>query len=110
MPAHWTYDNLEPTVDLAQGDIIESTPQLRTVLNEVQPHFLDPKYDSFMVISQSCDLVRRSGYRSQPINLCVVRELRSVAPRLLELYCGSDFRGIFKEDARSVGRMFLERM
>jgi hypothetical protein len=109
MPAHWTYDVFKPTADLAQGDIIEPTPALRRVLQEVHPHFLDSKYVAFMVLSQSCDLVRRAGYRGQPINLCVVRELRAIAGRLLELYCGSDIPTVFLKEARNEGRMFLER-
>jgi hypothetical protein len=110
MPAHWTYDTFEPTADLAQGDIIEPTPDVRVVLKEVHPHFLDTKYVSFMVLSQSCDLVRRSGYRSQPINLCVVRELSSVAARLLELFCGSGISGIFRLENLNDARRFLERV
>lgn len=109
MPAHWTYDVVEPTADLAQGDIVEPTSAIRDVLREVHPHFLDPKYVSFMVLSQSCDLVQRAGNRGQPINLCVIRELRAVAARLLEVYCGTGMRGIFCSETRSEGRKFLDR-
>jgi hypothetical protein len=110
MPAHWTYDSFTPQADLAQGDIIEPTAELREVLDLVHPHFLDPKYVSFMVLSQSCDLVRRQGYRGQPINLCVIRELRAVARTLLDLYCGSGIPGIFREENRGAGRQFLQRV
>jgi hypothetical protein len=109
MPAHWTYEAFEPNADLAQGDIIEATPALRGVLEEVHRHFLDAKYVSFLILSQSCDLVRRPGYRGQPINLCVVRELRSIAARLLEQFCGSEIPGIFRKETRRDGRMFVER-
>ena len=109
MPAHWTYASFEPTDDLAQGDIIEPTEELRAVLEQVHPHFLAEKYVAFMVLSQSCDLVRRQGYRGQPINVCVVRELSLIAGRLLELFCGSDIPGVFVKEARNDGRMFLER-
>lgn len=109
MPSHWTYDHFEATADLAQGDIVEPSPEIREILSYIHPHFLDPKYVSFMVLSQSCDLVRRSGYRGQPINLCVVRELSSIAGTLLEIFCGSVIPGVFRSDARVAGRQFLER-
>lgn len=110
MPAHWTYDAFDPTADLAQGDIIEPTPNIRAVLKDVHPHFLDAKYVAFMVLSQSCDLVRRKRYRGQPINLCVVRELRSIAGPLLHLFCGSEIAGVYRKEARYEGRKFLERV
>jgi hypothetical protein len=110
MPAHWTYEAFEPTADLAQGDIIDPTPEIRAVLKHVHPHFLDTKYVAFMVLSQSCDLVRRKGYRGQPINLCVVRELRSIAGQLLHLFCGSEIAGVYRKEARNEGRKFLERV
>jgi hypothetical protein len=110
MPVHWTYDAFEPIADLAQGDIIEPTPELQVVLRNVHPHFLDPKYVSFMVLSQSCDLVRRAGYRRQPINLCVIRELNSIAARLLELRCGSTIDGLFRLESQNDARQFLDRV
>jgi hypothetical protein len=109
MPAHWTYDKFEAAADLAQGDIIEPAASIREVLKEIHPHFLDPKYVSFMVLTQSCDLVQRSNYRGQPINLCVVRELSSIAGRLLEVFCGSEIRGVYRKEKRSDARQFLER-
>ena len=110
MPAHWTYADVEPAADLAQGDVIEPTSEIREILQNVHPHFLDPKYVAFVVLSQSCDLVRRPRYRGQPINLCVVRELRSIAGTLLELYCGSDIPNVFCNEDRGEARKFLERI
>ena len=109
MPTHWTYDDIEPAADLAQGDIIEPTPELHRALQEFHSGFLDPKYVGFMVLTQSCDLVRRPTYHGQPIALCVVRELNSIAKTLLEVFCGTDIQGVFRKDARSKGRMFLDR-
>ena len=109
MPTHWTYDDIEPAEDLAQGDIIEPTPEFRSALREFHSGFVDPKYVGFMVLTQSCDLVRRPGYRGQPIALCVVRELNSIARTLLEVFCGTDIPGVFRKEARKNGRMFLDR-
>lgn len=110
MPTHWTYDSCTPQANLTQGDIIEPTGELRDILKIVHPHFLDPKYIGFMVLTQSCDLVRRPGYRGQHINLCVIRELGAVARTFLELYCGSGITNIFREDTRGNGRQFLQRV
>jgi hypothetical protein len=110
MPAHWTYDQVDAAADLEQGDIVEPTAFVREILRDVHPHFLDPKYVSFLVLSQSCDLVRRRGYQGQPINLCVVRELGSIAGRLLELFCGSEISGVFRNENKLEGRRFLERV
>ena len=63
MSTHWTYEAIPPEADLAQGDILEPTSALREVLREIHPYFLNPKYVAFLVLSQSCDLVRRSGYQ-----------------------------------------------
>jgi hypothetical protein len=59
MPAHWTYEDFRDDSDLFQGDILEPTEDLRSILGQVHPHFLHPKYTGFLLITQSCDLVRR---------------------------------------------------
>lgn len=110
MPTHWTYDNVDADADLAQGDIIEPTAAIRAILQEVHPHFLDSKYVGFMILSQSCDLVQRAGYRGQPINLCVIRELASIADRLLHRFCGSEMPGVYCSDDRGEGKKFLQRV
>ena len=110
MPSHWTYAEFDANADLAQGDIVEPADELRAVLQQVHPHFLLPKYIAFMVLSQSCDLVRRPGHRQQPIFLCVIREFDAVAKQLVQLFCGSDIPGIFRNDSRVEGRRFIERV
>jgi len=110
MPTHWTYDAVSAEADLGQGDVIEPTLEVRGVLKQVHPHFLDAKYVSFMLLSQSCDLVRRPTSKGQPITLCVVRELRSVSKDLLQLFCGSGVNGVFREDRKVTAKQFLERV
>src|SRR5688572_29602235 len=100
MASHWTYGDVAADADLSQGDIIEPTAELRAVLAEVHKHFLDPKYTAFLILTQSCDLVRRGNYRGQYINLCVVRELSTVAERLVELTCGTHLQRVFRSDAK----------
>ena len=58
---HWTYAQ-ERAVDrdcLQQGDILERKDELVQVLKQVHPHFADPKYVHFIVLTQSCDLYFR---------------------------------------------------
>lgn len=50
---------------LCQGDILEKTDDLIAILKEVHPYFLNESYKYFMVLSQSCDLVRRNGKNVQ---------------------------------------------
>ncbi|MCD4699560.1 MAG: hypothetical protein K8R91_03190 [Phycisphaerae bacterium] len=86
----FTYAAIEdPKSDLCQGDIIQPTDEVREVLKEVHPHFTDDKYAAFLVLTQTCDLVRRNGKpcKSRYINLAVVRPLRDVLLFLLERAC-----------------------
>ena len=74
---HFTYAERLPTDDLHQGDILQRTDHLVAVLQDVHPHFADEqRYPMFMVLTQSCDLVRRTGgsCNSHYINICVVRD------------------------------------
>ena len=77
MPSHWTYTDCCPEDDLEQGDIILPTEQLKSLFARVHQHFCDPKYVGFVVLTQSCDLVRRDDgvCKAKHITLAVVREL-----------------------------------
>ena len=88
-PAHWTYEDCADHPDLAQGDIIKATEQVKSVLKEVHPDFLDGKYSAFLVLTQTCDLVRRGGGNcaSRYINLAVVRPLVAVLTTRLDQTC-----------------------
>lgn len=72
---HFTYSKTPNKDSLCQGDVLEITPALREVLEEVHPYFTKEQYRYYMVLTQSCDLVRREGNRckSAYITLAVVR-------------------------------------
>lgn len=74
---HFTYTNNPDMASLCQGDILEKTSSLMEVLEEVHPYFLNPQYRYFIVLTQSCDLVRRTGKhcKSPYITLAAVRSL-----------------------------------
>ena len=46
---------------LCQGDVLNITEELAEVLRNIHPYFLNEQYKYFMVLSQSCDLIRRNG-------------------------------------------------
>lgn len=70
---------------LCQGDVLEITPELSVVLKEVHPYFLNEQYKYFMVLSQSCDLVRRNGKNCKTpyITLAAVRSYSEFLEKIL---------------------------
>lgn len=112
MPNHWTYTDTNDCVDLCQGDIIARTPELISILKDVHGHFTDPKYTSFMILTQSCDLVRRnqSPCSTRHISLCVIREIDQILPKLLNELCGSEIPGIFIKDQRYQATQLISRI
>lgn len=80
---HFTY--CKPHGDLCQGDVLRRTPQMDELLKAVHPHYLEPDYTHFVVLTQTCDLVRRSqqGCKSRYISLAAVRPLSLVVERAI---------------------------
>lgn len=72
---HFTYKPEPDMGTLCQGDVLEITEELSMVLKNVHPYFLNEQYKFFMVLSQSCDLVRRNGKscKTPYITLAAVR-------------------------------------
>lgn len=63
-PTHYVYDTPN-TNQLFQGDILQRTENLTVLLKEFHAYYADnPDYEYFMILTQSCDLVRRD--RSNP--------------------------------------------
>jgi hypothetical protein len=109
---HWTYETLlNPADPLRQGDILVPTPSLRGVLDQVHRHFCDPKYLGFMVVSQSCDLVPRTGgeCKAPHIEIAVIRPLADVLFSLLDQVCDPLCAGVYPDERRRDCRQFLER-
>jgi hypothetical protein len=119
MPVHFTYQAIEKPDegDLFQGDILLPTEKIRAVFADVHPHFTDAKYVAFLVLTQTCDLVRRGGEcKSRYINLAVVRPLRDVLFALLDKACGTvkvrgqPIAGTYFQDTKSKAKQLLERI
>ena len=58
---HFTYKQEPDMKTLCQGDVLEITEELSRILKDVHPYFIKEQYRYFMVLTQSCDLVRRNG-------------------------------------------------
>ncbi len=69
--------------DLQQGDLIAKTPAIASILKDAHPFYLKPDYTHFLVLTQTCDLVRRHGAlcKARYITLAAVRPLSVVINR-----------------------------
>lgn len=93
---HFTYKENPDMESLCQGDVLEKTDALNELLGTVHPYFQNDDYQYFMVLTQSCDLVRRDGKKCKTpyITLAAIRsytdflEKTLVANKMAELYNG----------------------
>jgi hypothetical protein len=61
MGMHFVYDDCDRAC-LYQGDVLRRSDKLLDLLGRVHPHYAShPSYKYFLVLTQSCDLVRRNG-------------------------------------------------
>jgi len=113
--SHWTYVRSKPGADLVQGDLLRKTDALRAILTEVHPHYLKDDYTHFIVLTQTCDLVRRDGApcKARYVSLAAVRPLDLVVKRALEKFQSSDLERISNacsEKYRSAMLDFLRKV
>ncbi len=101
---HFTYRAIkDANCDLEQGDILEPTEGLRNVFRQVHKHFEHAKYVAFMVITQSCDLVRRKSgdpCKAKHVELCVVRELQPLCSEILHDAAGTKIPRLLRVSRR----------
>ena len=105
---HFTYKEHMEINSLCQGDILEKTADLTAILKEVHPYFLNDEYKYFMVLSQSCDLVRRNGKtcKTPYITLAAVREYSDFLERtLVSNKMAENYNGIFLVEERAKARV-----
>lgn len=83
---HFTYDPQPDFSVLRQGDILGKTEQLQKLLEKYHAHYSRPEYTHFQILTQSCDLVRRSGDKcsARYITLAAVRDLDTAVKRMIE--------------------------
>lgn len=111
MSTHWTYEPVDPSSDLEQGDILSPSEALREIFKEVHPHFSDEKYLGFLVATQSCDLVRRdNSCKANYISLAAIRPLSTVVPRLISAACPEIAPGVFPQGQKYSAKQLLHRI
>ena len=73
---HFTYC-LPSGNNLKQGDVLSKNEQLMAALKEHFPNYVRPDFTHFIVLSQSCDLIRRDDQpcEAQHITLAAIRPL-----------------------------------
>lgn len=108
---HWTYATVNPGDHLHQGDLIHRSDELLEVLSQVHGFFCDERYLSFAILTQTCDLVRRSGRcKAEYIQLAVIRELDSLLPRILNELCGIGSTSVFKKEGKYFAQQSLQKI
>ncbi|NEW95461.1 hypothetical protein [Rhodopseudomonas sp. BR0G17] len=100
---------------LLQGDLLVRNERLRAALGDAHQYYADSSdYSHFLVLTQSCDLVRRSGRqpKSRYITLAAVRPVSIVVDRFLERHKFTYSFPIMlcKKERETVAREFLERL
>lgn len=108
---HWSYIEPEGS-NLAQGDILLPTNDIRNILQYVHKWFVDPKYLGFMVLSQTCDMVRRNGglCKTPYVNIGVIRPLRQVWLSLVETTCEHVAGRYFLASSQGKAKSLIERI
>ena len=112
---HFTYSSNPDRTTLCQGDILEKTEELTAVLRDVHPYFLNAQYKYFIILTQSCDLVRRDGKscKSPYITLAAVRSPDSfLSNHFLNNHFATDVNGFLLMESKEKNRayQFVERL
>ena len=111
MPTHWTYEAFDAGSDLLQGDVFDPTDEMRSILQQVHPHFLDPKYTAFLLVTQSCDLAIRNGrHNTKYLNIAVVRPIEAVLHDFLSHVCRPVVEGVYLQETKGEAYQLLERL
>mgnify|MGYP001480323994 CR=1 FL=1 len=107
---HFTYCNIA-SADLQQGDILYGCED---ILRTEYPNYLQENFTHFIILTQSCDLVRRDGKpcESKYIKIAPVVPLKLIFFAELEKY-QSEFERtalVCKESIKQTMDRFLERL
>jgi hypothetical protein len=80
---HFTYLESFERDNLRQGDLLRITSELSKILRKTHPNYLKDDYKYFLVLTQSCDLLRRDGKpcNAKYISLAAVRPFDLVIQR-----------------------------
>ncbi len=112
---HWTYEKPEEISELQQGDILEPSEALLNLFNEVHPYFTQPKYRGFLILTQTCDLLRRerAGQKScsaTHVCLSVIRSVQDIISQSLSSRFGYLAPGIYASHSKKAVENLVERL
>lgn len=111
---HFTYSSLPTFTTLRQGDVLEKTDEIASVLSSHHPYFTKEQYKYFIVITQSCDLERRDNKscNSPYITLAAIRTLDEFIERASKKMKMSEINGIkvLPQSQAEKFRQLLERL
>jgi hypothetical protein len=79
--SHFTYIIPPSSERLEQGDVLEKNDEIKALVREVHPHYLKDDYSHFIILTQSCDIVR---LKAPYLTLAAVRPLSLVLQREIE--------------------------
>lgn len=105
---HFTYKEHPDMNSLCQGDVLRKTDKLMEILKTVHPYFLKDDYKYFMILSQSCDLVKRDGGKCKTpyITLAAIREYSDFLERtLVANKMAESYNGILLVDSKNKTRV-----
>lgn len=113
---HFTYAPSPDLSTLNQGDVLKRTDAVQAMLQEVHPHYhAKPDYPYFLVLTQSCDLVRRAGGHcsSRYVTIAAVRPLTLAIRREIEKFQHSEQErklGFCNAAHKAKATQFVERL
>lgn len=113
---HFTYSDIsEDNKHLKQGDIFKRTEALDAIISDVHKHYLKSDYLYFIVLTQSCDLVRRKKdkCKSPYITIAAIRSLELLLSREIRKKQKTDLEikaNLLPEEHREDLYRFLERL
>lgn len=112
---HFTYVESSNDADLQQGDVLARSDVLCETIRTHHPYYLKSDYGRFIVLTQSCDLVRRSGNppSAKYLTLAAVRPLNLALEREAKKYRSSTIlKASNSNNQKNRGRIeqFLSRL
>jgi len=113
---HFTYSDKPDKSQLKQGDVIDMTDGIRALLDQYYPYWVgNEDYTHLMVMSQTCDLLRRDGRccRTPYISVAAVKPVEKVLMLQVQRYRHTDFEeaaGVCALEKREDFLKFLERL
>jgi hypothetical protein len=113
--SHFTYNDVFNSNELSQGDVLKKTSELVEVIDKVHPYFNSTNYSHFIILTQSCDLVRRKeNCKARYITIAAVRSLEDALKREALEYANSKLEIITKQllDQKNSSKLsdFLARL